>query len=385
MKYLAALASSFSLAVGVAFSTSAVAEEFSIDGSAGNSLTAKVITEFNSPWAMTFLPDESRNLLVSTKPGALWLVSEDGKKRAVGGLPKVAVGGQGGLGDVVPHPDFASNSLVYISFVASDDGGSSRGSVVVRGKLDQSGSPKLVDLETIWEQTPRMSGRGHFSHRIAFGPKGSPHEGKIFITSGDRQVQTPAQDWDMALGKIIRLNDDGSVPADNPFQSNGELAKTFWTTGHRNLLGISFDGQGRLWSHEMGPKHGDELNLIVAGENYGWPVVSNGDQYSGTEIPDHDTRPEFMAPKAYWVPSIAPSGLVIYSGSEFSEFNGDAFIGGLVSRALVRVDLDGESAKEAERFRWGKRIREVEQGPDGALWVLEDRNGGRLLKLTASK
>ena len=135
----------------------------------------------------------------------------------------------------------------------------------------------------------------------------------------------------------------------------------------------------------MGPKHGDELNLIVPGENYGWPIVSNGDQYSGTEIPDHNTRPEFMAPKAYWVPSIAPSGLVIYSGSEFSDFQGDAFIGGLVSRALVRVDIDGENAKEAERFRWGKRIREVEQGPNGALWVLEDRNGGRLLKLTAAK
>lgn len=384
MKFLSALATSLCLVASTTIPTTAIAADFTINGSAGNKLSAEVITEFNSAWAMTFLPGPAGDLLVTTKPGKLWLVSQDGKKRAVGGLPKIAVGGQGGLGDVVPHPNFANNGMVYVSYIASDDGGNSRGAVVVRGRLNQSGKPRLEGLETIWEQTPRLRGRGHFSHRIAFGPEGSDHEGKIFITSGDRQVQTPAQDWNMALGKIIRLNDDGSVPADNPFQANGDLAKTFWTTGHRNLLGISFDGSGRLWSHEMGPKHGDELNLIVPGENYGWPIVSNGDQYSGDEIPDHDTRPEFMAPKAYWVPSIAPSGLVIYSGSEFADFQGDAFIGGLVSRALVRVDLDGEKAAEAERFRWGKRIREVEQGPNGALWVLEDRNGGRLLKLTAA-
>jgi glucose/arabinose dehydrogenase len=359
------------------------AHGFEIEGTAGNKLTARSVADFSNPWAMTFLP--TGELLVTTKPGKLWLVSQKGEKRAVSGLPKIAVGGQGGLGDVVPHPDFADNGLIYLSFVQSDDGGQTRGAVVVRGKLELSGQPSLGELETIWEQSPHSSGRGHFSHRIAFGPKGTAHEGKVFITSGDRQAQTPAQNWNMALGKIIRLNDDGSVPNDNPFQDQGELAKTYWTTGHRNLLGISFDADNRLWSHEMGPKHGDELNLIVKGENYGWPVVSMGNQYSGAKIPDHDTRPEFAAPKAYWVPSIAPSGLVIYSGLEFAEWQGDAFIGGLVSRALVRVDLEGETAQEAERFRWGKRIREVEQGPAGGLWVLEDRNGGRLLKLTKSK
>ncbi len=180
----------------------------------------------------------------------------------------------------------------------------------------------------------------------------------------------------MALGKIIRLNDDGSVPGNNPFQNRGELARSFWTLGHRNLLGISFDQNGRLWSHEMGPKHGDELNLIEPGQNYGWPVVSNGDNYSGAEIPDHDTRPEFAPPKAYWVPSIAPSGLVIYSGDHFDQWKGQAFIGGLVSRALIRVSINGEDAREAERFRWGKRIREVEQGPKGALWVVGRPRGG---------
>ena len=184
-----------------------------------------------------------------------------------------------------------------------------------------------------------------------------------------------------ALGKIIRLNTDGTIPADNPFQDSGNLAKTFWSIGHRNLLGIDFDPDGRLWTHEMGPRHGDELNLIAKGENYGWPLVSNGDHYSGVPIPDHDTRPEFVPPKAWWTPSIAPSGLVIYDGEMFKDWMGDAFIGGLRSQALIRVDIDDDAAKEAERFSWGRRIREVEQGPSGALWVLEDGNGGRLLKL----
>ncbi len=186
----------------------------------------------------------------------------------------------------------------------------------------------------------------------------------------------------MALGKIIRLNDDGSVPKDNPFQDKGALAKSFWSTGHRNLLGIAFDGEGRLWAHEMGPRHGDELNLIHPGRNYGWPIVSDGDNYDGSRIPDHATRPEFEAPKASWVPSIAPSGLVIYDGDVFANWQGNALIGGLVSRALIRVALTGPNAQEAERFRWGKRVREVEQGPAGHIWVLEDGDNGRLLKLS---
>jgi glucose/arabinose dehydrogenase len=203
----------------------------------------------------------------------------------------------------------------------------------------------------------------------------------LFITSGDRQKQDPAQDFDAALGKVIRLHDDGTVPSDNPWQDQGDLAKTFWTMGHRNLLGIAFDGAGRLWTHEMGPRHGDELNLIEPGGNYGWPEVSYGNHYSGRRIPDHPTRPEFVEPKAYWVPAISPSGLVIYDGAMFPDWQGDAFIGGLSSRALVHVDIDGDTAAEVERFEWNRRVREVEQGPDGALWVLEDRDG-RLLKLT---
>ncbi len=358
----------------VALLAAGSAQAFEISGDGGTTLEATEITSFNEPWAMTFLPDG--DLLVTTQPGAVFLVGQDGGKVEVDGMWDVSYGGQGGLGDVVLHPDFADNGLVYISSVER----SLRRSwaVVRRARLDRSGDvPALADVEMIWEQTPRQRGNGHFSHRIAFAP-----DGMLFITSGDRQEREPAQDLDKGLGKIIRLHDDGSVPADNPWQDQGDLAKTYWSMGHRNMLGIAFDGEGRLWATEMGPRHGDELNHIVAGGNYGWPVVSNGNHYSGRAIPDHDTRPDFLAPKAFWVPAISPAGLVIYSGDMFPDWRGDAFMGGLSSQALVHVDIDGDTAREAERFEWGRRIREVEQGPDGALWVLEDQDGGRLLKLT---
>jgi glucose/arabinose dehydrogenase len=192
------------------------------------------------------------------------------------------------------------------------------------------------------------------------------------------------------LGKIVRLNEDGTVPSDNPFASVGGVSAQVWTLGHRNPLGITFDAEGRLWAQEMGPRHGDELNLVVRGKNYGYPVVSNGNHYDGRDIPDHDTRPEFEAPKVFWVPAISPGGLMIYSGDLFPEWKGNAFLGGLSSEALIRVTIDGDSAVEAERFAMGERIREVEQGPDGAIWLLEDEDddggeGGRLLRLTPSR
>ena len=356
------------------------ATAFQIDGDQGGRLQARSITQFNHPWAMTFLPDG--RLLVTTKPGRLWLVGQDGARFQVAGVPRVLDGGQGGLGDVVPHPDFADNDLIYLSFVDKGDQFGTRQAVVIRARLDLSAEPKLTDHEEIWRQFPAYSGRGHFSHRLAFGPAGGPHEGKLFITSGDRQEMEPAQDMTQALGKLIRLNDDGSVPTDNPFHNHGDLAKTFWTLGHRNSLGIAFDARGQLWAHEMGPRHGDELNLIEPGRNYGWPVVSEGNHYSGVKIPNHDTRPDMIAPKAAWVPSIAPSGLMIWSDGLFPDWQGQALIGGLVSRALIRVSLNKNGVQELERYSWGERVREVEQGPDGALWVLEDGRRGRLLRLT---
>ncbi len=356
--------------------SAAAAETFEVTGTNGAVLAATRITAFDEPWAMTFLPDGT--MLVTTKPGKLFHVTQEGDKVEVDGMWKVAYGGQGGLGDIVLHPEFAQNNLVYISYAETLDNGSTFGAAVVRARLDRSdGRPRLADIQRIWTQQPKVRGNGHYSHRIAFGP-----DGMLFITSGDRRKKQPAQDFSKSLGKIIRLNDDGTLPADNPWQDKGELAKTFWSMGHRNLLGIDFDSRGRLWTHEMGPRHGDELNLIVKGDNYGWPIVSNGDNYSGIPIPDHHTRPEFNAPKAFWVPAISPAGFAIYDGDMFPAWRGDGFIGGLSSRALIRVDIEADTAREAERFEWGKRVREVEQGPDGALWVLEDRSGGRLLKLT---
>ena len=351
-----------------------------VTGSAGGRLEGKVVSQFNSPWAMSFI--NSDNLLVTTKSGKLWLINTSGEQSLVSGVPNVFAGGQGGLGDVVLHPNYKKNKLVYVSYINSDDAGRTRYASVIRGTLENLDKPQLKNIETIWTQTPAQSGKGHFSQRIAFGLDGTQHAGKMFITSGDRQEQTPAQKWDMALGKIIRLNEDGTIPTDNPFQDKGDLAKTFWTVGHRNALGISFAKDGQLWAHEMGPRHGDELNLIVAGENYGWPIVSEGNHYGGTRIPAHETRPEFMDPKLYWVPTVAPSGLIFYEGDEFSEWNGNAFIGGLKSKALVRIGFNNGEPFEAERFSWSKRVREVEMGHDGAIWVLEDGSSGRLIKFT---
>ncbi len=348
-------------------------------GTKGSVLFSENYAEFNEPWAMTFLPDG--DILVTEKSGTLLLVGADGQSKvAFEGVPEVAYGGQGGLGDVILHPDYDNNKLVYISYAEQGKFGK-KGGAVARGKFNSDPTnPKLNDVEVIWHQDPKVKGSGHYSHRLAFSP-----DSKLFITSGERQKQKPAQDWSQNLGKVIRLNPDGTVPVDNPFQDKGKMAKTFWSLGHRNMLGIAFDKEGRLWTHEMGPKHGDELNLTVGGDNYGWPLVSWGDQYSGVAIPDHDTRPEFNAPEVYWVPTIAPSGLIIYSGTMFREWQENAIIGGLASKSLIRVKIAGDNAEEVERFAMGRRIREVEQGLDGAIWVLEDKQGGRLLRLTPHK
>jgi glucose/arabinose dehydrogenase len=337
------------------------------------------VATFDEPWAMTFLPDG--RLLVTEKKGVMKLVdvaAVPARAGTISGLPKVAYGGQGGLGDVVLHPHFANNGLLYFSYVeaGADD---TRGAVVARAKLDldAQGGGSLSGAKVIWRQVPKVSGEGHFSHRIAFGP-----DGHLFVTSGERQHFTPAQDMNSNLGKIVRLNDDGTVPSDNPFAKQGGIAAQVWTLGHRNLLGIDFDAQGRLWNIEMGPKGGDELNLVERGANYGYPLVSNGDHYDGRPIPDHDTRPEFNAPKVSWTPVISPASFVIYSGSLFPDWRGDGLIAALSGQALVRVEFDGTSAREAARYDMRHRIREVEQGPDGAVWLLEDGSGARLLRLT---
>ena len=344
----------------------------------GNAFVATPVAQFDEPWAMTFLPDG--RLLVTEKPGALKLLDVASKQVGdVTGVPKVAHGGQGGFGDVVLHPDFAKNSIVYVSYSEAGEGGA--GSAVARARLALSGNGgKLEDLVVIWRQVPKVSGQGHFGHRLAFGP-----DGKLWITSSERQKFTPAQDMKANLGKVVRLNEDGSTPADNPFFAQGGVTAQIWSLGHRNLLGIAFAPDGKLYAHEMGPRGGDELNVIEKGANYGYPIVSNGDHYDGRDIPDHPTRPEFKAPLITWNPVISPAGFIIYTGKLFPDWNGNGFIGGLSSESLVRVEFSNGGAREAQRFDMGKRIREVEQGPDGAIWVLEDErngSGGRLLKLT---
>ena len=224
-----------------------------------------------------------------------------------------------------------------------------------------------------------MTGKGHFGHRLVFGP-----QGYLWISSGERQKFDPSQDMESNLGKMVRLNADGSQPADNPF-SGGPVQSQIWSLGHRNPLGVAFDDLDNLWVVEMGPKGGDELNLVNRKANFGYPIVSNGDHYSGADIPDHDTRPEFDAPKITWTPVISPSSMLFYTGEEFPDWRGSLLIGGLSSRALIRVELSNGEAREAERFGMNKRIRDVEQGPDGAIWLLEDgrRGSGQLMKLTA--
>jgi glucose/arabinose dehydrogenase len=339
------------------------------------------ITIFDEPWAMAFLPGSGPRALVTERKGKLRLLWSDvGRVGEVKGAPKVDYGGQGGLGDVVLHPRFAQNRLVYLSWVEAGEGGN-RGAVVGRARfLEGAQGPRLEGLQVIWRQTPKLSGRGHFGHRIAFGP-----DGKLYISSGERQEFTPAQDMSANLGKVLRLNDDGTVPADNPFASRGGVTAQVWTLGHRNPLGLAFDGSGRLWEIEMGPKGGDELNLIERSKNYGYPIVSNGDHYDGKDIPDHKTRPEFEAPKVWWTPVISPGGMIFYSGSAFPGWSGDVLVAGLSSKALIRVDVNGASAREAERWDMGKRIREVEQGPGGSVYLLEDGEGARLLKLTPAR
>lgn len=339
---------------------------------------------FNEPWAMVFLPG-GRDALVTEQRGALRLWSADGGAVIdVAGVPPVDYGGQGGLGDVVLHPDFANNHLVYLSYVEAGEGGT-RGAAVGRGRLVvANGAARIEGFEVIWRQQPKLSGRGHYGHRLVFSPDGR----HLFITSGERQEFTPAQDMSGNLGKILRLNPDGTVPADNPYAGRGGVTAQIWSLGHRNPLGIAFDGDGRLWAIEMGPAGGDELNLIRPGANYGYPTVSDGDHYDGRPIPDHRTRREFAAPALVWTPVISPGDMILYSGSLFPQWRGDLLVAGLSSEALVRVDLEGENAREAERWAMGQRIREVEQHPDGSVYLLEDTHegeGGRLLRLTPAR
>lgn len=349
-------------------------------------------------------------MLVTEKSGHLWLVTPNGAKAEVGGVPTVHDEGQGGLLFVATAPAFAQNRQVYLTYAEPGAGGD--GLALARATLGMAGGkPTLQGLQVIWRQLPRGAG-GQFGGYIAF----SPDSRFLFLTVGERQRFTPAQDPDQALGKILRLTLDGKPAPGNPHAgktgattiavidppaNTGSAAKAptrrmmmpapnltpaeTWTSGHRNQYGLAFDAQGRLWETEMGPHGGDELNLIEPGRNYGWPVVSYGDNYDGTPIANPRTHPEFEQPKLYWNPVIAPAGFAFYNGNMFPQWRGSAFVGGLASTSLVRVAFDGDAPREAERWAMGARIRAVIAGPDGALWLLEDGSNGRLLRLTSDR
>jgi len=341
--------------------------------------TETVVADFDSPWAMAFLPDG--RMLVTEKKGEMLLVAADGKRKQVVATIPVDSAGQGALMDVVPAPDFARSQRVYFSYSAAGEGG--KGVLLARGRLRADGGDgeRLGEIETLFRATPFVEGNGHYSGRIAFSPDGR----YLFFTNGDRQKFTPAQDPKATLGKVLRLTLDGQPAPGNPLAAKG-FRPEIWSYGHRNLLGIAFDARGNLWEQEMGPKGGDEVNLIRPGLNYGWPNASNGSHYDGRDIPDHRPGDGYEPPKVSWNPVISPGGLMIYSGRMFPQWRGDAFIGGLSSQALVRVDIDGTEARKGDQWPMNARIRDVEQGPDGAIWVIEDGDDGsqgRLIKLTA--
>jgi aldose sugar dehydrogenase len=345
--------------------------------------TIAEVASFESPWALDFLPGSgvptTNMALLSERGGRLWLVDvATGTKTEVAGVPQAKVAGQGGLGDVVADPDFAGNRRVYLTYAEAGEGGLS-GAVLGYGTLELgSGQPRLTNFKIIWRQSPKIEGNGHFAHRITFGP-----DGFLYLTSGDRQEMEPAQDFSGNLGKVLRLTKEGQPAPGNPWASRGGVAAEFWTMGHRNLLGIAFAPDGRLWESEMGPQGGDEVNLIVAGRNYGWPRASNGSHYGGEAIPDHKDGDGFEPPKVWWTPSISPGGLLIYTGDLFKGWKGDALVPALSGQALIRVDIDGDKAKKADQWDMGRRIRAADQGPDGAVYLLVDeRSGGKLLRLT---
>jgi glucose/arabinose dehydrogenase len=351
--------------------------------SAATLLTIEDVATFDEPWAMSFIPG-SPYIVITERGGRIKLLDGTGKVYPVRGTPKVDYGGQGGLGDVLvtTGPDVAgwSDFVIYLSWVDAGPN-DTRGAVVGRGELvldEMDGDSRIENLKVIWRQSPKTSGRGHYAHRLALSPDGK----HLFVSSGDRQKMTPAQDLGVNLGKVVRLLPDGTPAPGNPFAARGGVSREVWSYGHRNILGLAFDGQNRLWGLEHGPAGGDEVNLIEPGRNYGWPVVSEGDHYNRDSIPRHRTRPDLAAPVISWSPVIAPGDFIIYSGNAFPAWKGQAIVAGMGHRGLVRVAFDGGRAREVERIDLGKRIRDVAQGPDGAIWVLEDKEGARLRKLT---
>jgi glucose/arabinose dehydrogenase len=372
----------------------------------GLPFTMTKVATFDLPWRIAFLPDG--RMLVTEKVGRVELVTPQGVKTEIAGVPAAYVEGQNGMLGVFLSPQYATDHNVYLTYVAPGDYGG--GLTLGRGRLVLDGKqPRLDDFKVLWRQMPTGMG-GQAGAQIAFSPDGT----YLFLTVGDRQRFTPAQDPDQPEGKILRLTLDGKPAPGNPWAGkvgartiplidpaeDTEKAKTArvvstytfpgpnltpaetWTTGHRTPYGLAFAPDGRLWEVEHGPRGGDELNLIQRGKNYGWPLVSYGVNYNGVPIPNPDTRPDLAKPVIYWVPVIAPGNLMFYKGSAFPHWKGSALISGLAAEAIVRVTFDGKGGATAvQRWNIGKRVRDIEEAPDGTLWMLEDAAPGGLYHL----
>jgi glucose/arabinose dehydrogenase len=365
------------------------------------------VTSFDLPWRIAFLPDG--RMLVTEKVGRVVLVTQQGEKTELGGIPTSYYQGQNGMLGVFLSPHYATDHNVYLTYAEPGDYGG--GLALGRGQLVLTGPrPRLDGFQVLWHQMPRGKG-GQEGAQVAFSPDGN----YIFLTVGDRQRFTPAQDPNQPVGKILRLTLDGKPAPGNPWEgktgassiplidpaADTEKAKTApvvstytfpgpnmtpaetWSIGHRTPYGLAFGPDGRLWEVEHGPRGGDELNLIERGKNYGWPLVSYGQNYNGVPIASPDTRPDLAKPVIYWVPVIAPGNLMFYKGSVFPQWNGSALLSGLESMAIIRVTFDGKGgATAAQRWGVGKRIRDIEEAPDGSLWMLEDANPGGLFHIT---
>lgn len=328
------------------------------------------------PWSVAFLPDNE--FLVTERGGKLWRLGLGGARTEIKGLPgNIIARRQGGLFDVVLHPQFSENRLVYLSYNGKGEGGS--GTEIARGILD---GDRLRDIKTIYRAAPKMRSDIHFGGRLLFLP-----DGTLLLTLGDRMAMDGAQDKGTDWGGIIRINDDGTVPADNPFTADPAARPGLYSYGHRNTQGIALAADGTVWAHEHGPQGGDELNIITPGANYGWPVITYGIDYSGAVISDKTEMDGMAQPVTYWRPSIAPSGMAVYSGGKYPGWDGDIFVGALAGTHLRRLDMKGKTVTEQQVLLGdlNQRIRDVRQGPDGLLYLLTDEGNGRLIRLDPAR
>jgi len=359
----------------VAAGTGACQDAPHVQPSGESKVTVTTVAKgLEQPWALAFLPDG--RMLVTERPGRLRYVTQDGElSEPVAGLPAVHAVGQGGLLDVVLDPAFGENSTIYLSYAEPGEGGAN-GTAVARARLDGA---QLADVKVIFRQQPKFKSNHHFGSRLVFG-----RDGNLFVTTGERNSERDlAQDLGTHIGKVVRITPDGGVPADNPFFGREGALPEIWSYGHRNIQGAALHpGTGELWTHEHGPRGGDEINVARAGRNYGWPVITFGREYSGPSIGEGTAKEGMEQPVHYWVPSIAPSGMAFHDGRGHPAWEGQLFVGALAATQLVRLEVDPAGKVLAEeRIAIGKRVRDVREGPDGALYLVTGEDAGEILRV----